>query len=184
MDDRTAIERSREGDPEAFRHIVEHYQSQALSHATGIIGNRDDAMDAVQEAFIDAFQSLDKFDLDRRFYPWFYIILRNRCYKLAQSRKQREVSNVDEMQILAPTAGVKPEVSMLLDRCLLELSTQDRELLTFRHLDGLSYQELAERLEVPTGTIMSRLYHARKKLRDRLARHSFTTFARVNYEES
>ena len=184
MDDRTAIERCRKGDTEAFRHIVEQYQSQALGHATAIVGNRDDAMDAVQEAFIDTFQSLERFDLDRKFYPWFYIILRNRCYKLAHARKQHEVSNVDEMEILASTASVKPEDSMLLDRCLLELPTQDRELLTLRHLDGLSYQELAERLEIPTGTIMSRLYHARKKLRDKLARHSFTGFSRVNYEES
>ena len=184
MDDRTAIEKCRKGDTEAFRHIVEQYQSQALSHATAIVGNRDDALDAVQEAFIDAFQSLDKFDLDRKFYPWFYIIVRNRCYKLAHARKQREVSNDDQMEIVAPTPNVKPEESMLLDQCLLELPAQDRELLTLRHLDGLSYQELAERLEVPAGTIMSRLYHARKKLRDCLARHSFTSFARVNYEES
>jgi RNA polymerase sigma-70 factor, ECF subfamily len=184
MNDRTAIERCRNGDTEAFRHIVEHYQSQALGHATAIVGNRDDAVDAVQEAFIDSFQSLERFDLDRKFYPWFYIILRNRCYKLTNARKQRELSNVDEMEILAPTTSVTPEVSMLLDRCLLELPTQDRELLTLRHMDGLSYQELAERLEVPTGTIMSRLFHARKKLRGKLARHSFTGFVRVNYEES
>ena len=59
MDDRTAIERCRKGDTEAFRHIVEQYQSQALGHAAAILGNRDDAMDAVQEAFIDAFQSLE-----------------------------------------------------------------------------------------------------------------------------
>ena len=63
---------------------------------------------------------------------------------------------------------------MLLEQAMLELSPTDRELITLRHLDGLSYDELAARLEVPTGTIMSRLFHARKKLRDKLARRSFT----------
>ena len=174
MDDHSAIERCRAGENDAFRHIVEHYQAEAIGHATAILGNYEDALDAVQEAFIDAFQALDRLDLTRRFYPWFYVILRNRCYKLAYGRKKREMGNLNEMEILAPAANIRPEESMLLEQAMLELPTEDRELITLRHLDGLSYQELAERLEVPQGTIMSRLYHARKKLRDRLARHSFT----------
>ncbi|HEV7684743.1 MAG TPA: sigma-70 family RNA polymerase sigma factor [Pyrinomonadaceae bacterium] len=173
MDDQAAIERCRAGDSDAFRHVVEHYQAEALGHATAILGNHEDALDAVQEAFIDAFQALDRFDPTLRFYPWFYVILRNRCYKLAHGRKKRETDSSAEMEILAPTAAVNPEDSMLLEQALLELATEDRELITLRHLDGLSYQELAARLETPQGTIMSRLYHARKKLRDRLVRHSF-----------
>ena len=174
MDDHAAIERCRAGDNEAFRHIVERYQAEAIGHATAILGNQEDALDAVQEAFIDAFQALDQVELSRRFYPWFYVILRNRCYKLAHGRKKREMSNSDEMEILAPAPTIRPEDSMLLEQAMLELPAEDRELITLRHLDGLSYQELAERLEVPQGTIMSRLYHARKKLRDMLARLSFT----------
>ncbi|HWN11130.1 MAG TPA: sigma-70 family RNA polymerase sigma factor [Pyrinomonadaceae bacterium] len=174
MDDHAAIERCRAGDTEAFRHIVERYQAEAIGHATAILGNHEDALDAVQEAFIDAFQALDRLDLSRRFYPWFYVILRNRCYKLVHGRKKREMGNSNDIEILAPAANIRPEESMLLEQAMLELPTEDRELITLRHLDGLSYQELAERLQVPQGTIMSRLYHARKKLRDRLARHSFT----------
>ena len=174
MDDHAAITRCRAGDNEAFRHIVEHYQAEAIGHATAILGNHEDALDAVQEAFIDAFQALDRLDLSRRFYPWFYVILRNRCYKLAHGRKKREMSSSNEMEILAPAANIRPEESMLLEQAMLELPIEDRELITLRHLDGLSYLELAERLEVPQGTIMSRLYHARKKMRERLARRSFT----------
>ena len=179
MDDQTAIEKCRAGDKEAFRYLVEHYQAEAIGHAVAILGNREDALDAVQEAFIDAFQALDRLDLTLRFYPWFYVILRNRCYKLAHKREKREVSSSDEMEILAPAASIQPEDKMLLERSLLELAAEDRELITLRHLDGLSYQELAERLEVPQGTIMSRLYHARKRLREKLARHSFTGFQKV-----
>src|SRR5258705_9758162 len=174
MDDRAAIEKCRAGDKEAFRYVVENYQSEAVGHAVAILGNREDALDAVQEAFIDAFKSIDRIDLTRPFYPWFYVSLRNRCYKLAAGRRKRETSSSDEMEILAPASGLRPEEAMLLEQAMLELSAPDRELITLRHLDGLSYDELAAGLEVPTGTIMSRLFHARKKLRDKLARHSFT----------
>ena len=177
MDDQTAIERCKAGDKEAFRHLVEHYQAEAIGHAIAILGIREDAMDAVQEAFIDCFQTLDRVDLTRRFYPWFYVNLRNRCYKLGSGRKKREMSTSNEMEILAPSASIQPEDTMLLEQAMLELPAEDRELITLRHLDGLSYQELAERLEVPQGTIMSRLHHARKRLRDKLARHSFTGFS-------
>lgn len=177
MDDQEAIERCRAGDKEAFRHVVERYQAEAVGHAVAILGNREDALDAVQEAFIDAFRALDKLDLSLRFYPWFYVILRNRCYKLAAGRRRRVVSSSDEMEILAPTSSLQPEDTMILEQAMLEVPTEDRELITLRHLDGLSYQELAERLAVPQGTIMSRLYHARRRLREKLARHSFTGFS-------
>jgi len=177
MDDRAAIERCRAGDKEAFRHVVEHYQAEAIGHAVAILGNCEDAMDAVQEAFIDTFQALDRIDLARRFYPWFYIILRNRCYKLAAGRKKREMNISDETEIGAPASSIRPEDTMLLEQVMLELPIEDRELITLRHLDGLSYEELAERLEVPQGTIMSRLYYARKKLREKLVRRSFKGFS-------
>ena len=148
MDDQTAIQRCKAGDREAFRHLVEHYQAEAIGHAIAILANREDAMDAVQEAFIDCFQALDRIDLTRRFYPWFYVILRNRCYKLASRRSKRETSNSDEMEILSPAPNVQPEETMLLEQAMLELPAEDRELITLRHLDGLSYQELAERLGV------------------------------------
>ena len=177
MDDPTAIQLLRAGDREAFRHLVERYQTQAVGHALAILCNREDALDAVQEAFIDAFQALDRFDLSRRFYPWFYTILRNCCYKLAARRKRVETSSTAELEILAPMPDVTGEETMLLERALRELSPPERELLTLKHLDGLSYEELAARLGVPQGTIMSRLYHARKHLRQRLARYSFTGFS-------
>jgi RNA polymerase sigma-70 factor (ECF subfamily) len=176
MDDATAIRQCRAGDREAFRHLVERYQAEAIGHAISILGNREDAVDAVQEAFIDAYLALGRFDLARRFYPWFYIIIRHRCYKLAAVRNKRAMESTAEMEIIAPTPTMRPEDAMLLEQSMLELKDEERELITLRHLDGLSYEELAERLEVPSGTIMSRLYHARKRLREKLAHHSFTGF--------
>jgi len=174
MDDPTAIRRCRAGDKESFRYLVERYEAEAIGHAIAILGTREDARDAVQESFISAYQALPRFDLNRRFYPWFYVILRNCCYKMAAARKNREISLSDELMILAPIAELQREETMLLERSVLDLKDEDRELITLRHLDGLSYEELAERLGVPLGTIMSRLYYARKSLREKLIRRGFT----------
>lgn len=166
MDDAIAIEKCRNGDKDAFRYLVERYQAQSFSHAIAILGNREDALDAVQEAFVDAFQALERFDTTRRFYPWFYVLLRNRCYK-ATARK-REAVSIEETEILAPQPELRREEQFALEKALLELSREDRELITLKYLDGLSYSEIAERLEIPRGTVMSRLYYARKQLQARL----------------
>jgi RNA polymerase sigma-70 factor, ECF subfamily len=167
MDDQPAIERCKKGENEAFRYIVERYQRQAVSHATAILGNREDALDAAQEAFIDAFRALGRFDKSRPFYPWYYVLLRNRCYKMAARR--RETQTVDETLIVASNSTAREE-AFALEEALLSLDNEDREIVTLKYFDGLSYDELAERLQIPKGTVMSRLFHARKKLQAKLER--------------
>lgn len=168
LDDLTAIERCREekGDKEAFRYLVERYQAQAVAHAAAILGNREDALDAVQEAFMDAFRALERFDETRRFYPWFYVLLRNRCFKM--SARKKETDDIEETEILAPQNDLAREEQIMLETALLNLRQEDRELITLKYLDGLSYEELAERLEIPRGTVMSRLFYARKHLQAKL----------------
>jgi len=164
MDDSTALKDCLDGDREAFRFLVERYQNQAIGHATAVLGNREDALDAVQEAFVDAFRALDKFDASRRFYPWFYVLLRNRCFKmLAASGRQNTVS-MEATEILAPGNESSIEDTLRLEAALLALTPEGRELITLKYLDGLSYQELAELLQIPRGTVMSRLFYARKQL--------------------
>jgi RNA polymerase sigma-70 factor (ECF subfamily) len=167
MDDKPAIDKCRNGEQEAFRYLVERYQRQAVSHATAILGNREDALDAAQEAFIDAFRALKSFDEARPFYPWFYVLLRNRCYKMAA--RKRETEGVDETVIVASNSMAREE-TLALEEALLSLDRQDREIITLKYFDGLSYDELAERLEIPKGTVMSRLFHARRKLQVKLER--------------
>lgn len=166
MDDITAIEKCLNGENEAFRHLVEGYQRQAVGHAAAILGNLEDASDAVQEAFIDAFRSLSSFDRMRRFYPWFYVLLRNRCFKMKANRRATE--SIEETEIFAVQKGVSYEETLMLEKALLSLPDEDRELITLKYLDGFSYQELAEYLEIPQGTVMSRLFHARRKLQTKL----------------
>ena len=166
MDDLTAIEQCKNGDKESFRFLVESYQNQAVSHAIAIIGNREDALDAVQEAFIDAFQALKNFDTARNFYPWFYVLLRNRCYKMFA--KKREMESVEETEIIAPQTNLSHEDQFALETALLSLAKEDREIVTLKYLDGLSYDEIAEHLEIPKGTVMSRLFYARKQFQAKL----------------
>ncbi|HEX8564781.1 MAG TPA: sigma-70 family RNA polymerase sigma factor [Pyrinomonadaceae bacterium] len=166
MDDTAAIEKCLEGEKDAFRFLVERYQSQAAVHAVAIFGNRDDALDAVQEAFVDAYRALKNFDRSRRFYPWFYVLLRNRCFKLMA--KSRKTESIEETEILAPQADLPREERLALETALRALSAEDREIIILKYLEGLSYDEIAEHLEIPKGTVMSRLFYARKQLQARL----------------
>ena len=166
IDDRDAIERCLNGERDAFRFLVERYQAQALGHSLAILANREDALDAAQEAFTDAFRALKNFDAARRFYPWFYVLLRNRCYKLIA--KRRETETLETAEILAPQPGVSNEERIAVERALGALGALDREIVTLKYLDGFSYDEIAELLEIPRGTVMSRLFHARRRLQAKL----------------
>ncbi|MGI9055631.1 MAG: RNA polymerase sigma factor [Pyrinomonadaceae bacterium] len=168
MDDLAAIKNCIDGDKDSFRFLVERYQHQAIGHATAVLGNREDAFDAVQEAFIDAYRAIDRFDFTRRFYPWFYVLLRNRCFKMLAAAGRRNTESADEMEILAPQSESSIEETLSLETALLDLSPEDRELVTLKYLDGLSYQELAELLHIPKGTVMSRLFYARRQLQAKL----------------
>jgi len=162
MQDAEAILRCREGEPEAFGHLVRRYQRRALGHARALTGNGADAADAAQSAFLDAFEHLGSFDATREFYPWLYVLLRNRCYKQARTRSLTGPSEPADLPV--PETG-SAEERYDLRRALDRLAIEERELIVLKHLDGWTYDELAERLGIPRGTVMSRLFHARKRLK-------------------
>ena len=166
MDDSTAIQKCKAGETEAFSHLVRKYQQEAIGHAVAILGSLEDALDAVQDAFLDAYQAVERFDGSKRFYPWLYTILRNRCFKMLASRQRQAAASEGAVEILAATAKNSSTIpASLVDRALRELAAEDRELLTLKHLDGLSYKDIAEILDIPVGTVMSRLYYARERFR-------------------
>jgi RNA polymerase sigma-70 factor (ECF subfamily) len=168
MNDVKTIERCKAGQTEVFGELVRQYQSQAIGHALTLLGNLPDALDAVQDAFVAAYQALGRFDVSRKFYPWFYTILRNRCYRVLTSRERRPVADIDDIQLLAPPVDeTLGDEAATVQRVFQELAPEDRELLVLKHLEGLTYEELAQRLEVPAGTVMSRLYHARRRFREK-----------------
>ncbi len=171
MDDRDAILRCQDGDRAAFGVLVERYQEEAIGHALAMLRHHDDALDAAQEAFVRAFQAVKRFDAARSFYPWFYVILRNCCLKVLARRRKSPRENLGFGGILAlPQDPAGGEETKLIEQALAEMSVEDRELITLKHLDGLRYEELGERLGIPAGTVMSRLYHARRRLRQKICR--------------
>ncbi len=161
MDDATAVRACRAGDVDAFRHLVDRYQGRALAHARILTRNEADAADATQEAFVDAFRNLTAFDPGRPFYAWFYVLLRNRCFKQRSRRGTRTESGI------VPAPEVGPSVSaehLDLWRAIDRLSPDDGELIVLKHIEGWTYEELSKALRVPRGTVMSRLYGARQRL--------------------
>jgi RNA polymerase sigma-70 factor (ECF subfamily) len=166
MDDAAAIRACRAGHVDAFRHLVDRYQVRALAHARLLTGNEADAADAAQDAFLDAFRGLSGFDASRPFYAWFYVLLRNRCFKQQTRRRTRSESSV------LPDAAGDPDTSpehLDLWRTIDRLSPEDAELIVLKHIEGWTYQELSAALKVPRGTVMSRLYAARQRLQAGLA---------------
>ncbi len=163
MDDASAIARCRAGDTAAFGHLVERYERELYAHALAITRSPALAHDAVQEGLLDAWRHLDRFDLERRFYPWVYTLVRNRCLKLLGARRGGDVSAGVELLVAPPAAT---DARLDLERGLAALTPADRELLVLKELDGLTYAEIAELLAIPAGTVMSRLFHARGRLRE------------------
>ena len=188
IDDRELVSRAQRGDRDAFRALFERYSRRAYSLALGVVRNPDDALDVVQDAFIKAHRHLDKFEGQASFYTWLYRIVMNLA--IDHLRKHRRTKAVDwteqdlkegdgavgEDSLLPKIIGANPGRA-LLDReirdriaaALEELSDNHRAVLVMRELEGLSYEEMAQVMGCSKGTIMSRLFHARKNMQKRLA---------------
>ena len=184
VDDRDLVEAARRGDRNAFRTLFERYHRRAYALAFGVLRHQDDALDVVQDAFIKAHKHLDKFEGTSSFYTWLYRIVMNLA--IDHLRKHRRVSPVelDEQQLanhagddalLPKLLGGNPgralldkEIRARIDEALGELSDNHRAVLVMRELEGLSYEEMAQAMGCSKGTIMSRLFHARKNMQKRL----------------
>jgi RNA polymerase sigma-70 factor (ECF subfamily) len=173
--DKDVIERWRNGDRSAFETLVRRHMADAYLTALGITGNAEDARDLSQEAFVKAFQARKKFDPQRPFYPWFYRILKNHCLNFVQRVRKKTESlyygdHEDErFASSGPTqleCMEKHERVELMRRAIDQLSFEHREVIVLKNFRGLSYREMAKLLDTPIGTIMSRLYYARKALKE------------------
>lgn len=164
MDDADAVRACLDGDQQAFQPLVRRYQQRALAHARALTGNDADAADAAQDAFVDAFKNLDRFDTQQAFYPWFYVLLRNRCLKQRTRKGTRPESGA--VPDRAAIAHASPEATLDLRVALERLDVRDRELILLKHVDGWTYDEIASRLRIPRGTVMSRLFTARTRLQE------------------
>lgn len=167
-----------EGDADAFGAIVDEYQKNVYNLALRMTGNPEDAQDMSQEAFIKAFNSLASFRGDSKLSVWLYRIVSNVCLDFLHSRKRRQTVSLNmddgeggssELEIPDLSAMPEEELNRRLTReavrkGLLSLPEDQREILLLREIEGLSYDEIAQALELEAGTVKSRIFRARKRL--------------------
>lgn len=178
LSDAEAVRRARAGDADAFRVLVERHQDRAYGLALRILRDPDRARDAVQEAFLKAWASLGRFQGRSAFYTWLYRLVFNQCIDLRRrDRSGRHVEWDDAAPVSGdalpdshaegdPLRGVhRGELREALAAALESLPDDARRTLVLREIDGLSYAEIAKALDIPKGTVMSRLHHARRRVR-------------------
>lgn len=165
MTDHEAILAAQSGDSEAFAGLVRKYERAAYRHALALLRRAEDARDAVQDSFLAAFRALRRLDARRSFYPWFYVVLRNRCYAMLRARAPTEKLN--ESDVGSPIVAADEDAAEL-GRALACLAPEDREMLVLKYIEGRRYSEIAELLAIPPGTVASRLHVARQRLADQL----------------
>jgi RNA polymerase sigma-70 factor (ECF subfamily) len=176
--DSALIARALGGEPAAFAELVLRYQDRLYNSLFRVLGSAEDARDAVQDAFVQAFVKLDTFRGSSAFYTWLYRIAFNQA--MSHARRQRPTRSLDDDRADCgrDVADRQPPPDARLDlseratqvqRALAELSAEFRTVVVLREMDGCKYEEIAEILELPVGTVRSRLFRARLELRDRLA---------------
>jgi RNA polymerase sigma-70 factor (ECF subfamily) len=179
-DDSQLIALSVRGDRRAFGELVRRYQDRLYHAAYRLIGNADDAQDAVQESFLNAYQSLHQFKGDARFFTWLYRIAVNAA--ISTKRKRRAVLAADfvgRQTVTEPqdeSEGGRPGAAMervederKLHAALGAMTEEHRAVLVLKEIEGCKYEFIADLLGVPIGTVRSRLHRARLELRDRLS---------------
>lgn len=182
MEDRDIIERVLGGDNDAFSLLVEKYQTKVYNLALRMSGNEDDAFDLAQDSFVRAWRNLGSFQFESSFSTWLFRLTSNICLDFLRAKKRRAAVSLtvtdeedEESQLAVPDPGKTPEEAViaaedraLLTRALNELPADQRQILTLRAIDDLSYAEIAEILHLQEGTVKSRLSRARTALRNKL----------------
>ena len=179
--------RAKRGDRQAFVKLVTPYRERVFATALRLLGNREDAAEITQEALLRTFWKLTGFYGRAHFYTWLYRIALNLCYRRLDVRRrepsavplpqQDEADEAQEPAELLADATASPrevaaseEQDAMVRKALARLKPQDFHILVLREFEGLSYDELAGRLRIPKGTVMSRLHRARLALAEQLRR--------------
>ena len=186
-EDRVLIEAAQKGDKLAFRTLVERHQRRAFAIALGMVRDENDARDLVQEAFMRVYRGLDRFQGGSTFFTWFYRIVTNLSIDFMRKPGRRDAEHNDgkrqldaadeaDFPLVSRIDGADPldvierqELAARLSAALEALPPYHRGVVLMREVEGMSYEEMAQAMNVSKGTIMSRLFHARQKLQKALA---------------
>jgi RNA polymerase sigma-70 factor (ECF subfamily) len=176
-EDAQLIQKTLDGQSAAFGELVRKYQDRLYNTMVHVTGCRDDAQDVVQDAFVQAFVKLDSFQQASAFYTWLYRIAFN--VAISHRRRKKPTTSVEETR---RSSGDEPsdddagpserleqeERRRLVQDAIARLSEEHRTILVLREIDGCCYETIAEILELPIGTVRSRLHRARLQLREEL----------------
>ena len=186
-DERRLVKKAKRGDEKAFRMLMERYQRRIYALAYGMVRDREQAMDITQEVFIKVYRFLGTFQGNSSFYTWLYRIAMNKCIDHIRRRKKGEGFEFndavrrrepdDHEALVLPTyfdsnplnAAARRELAEQIQKALDSLSPNHRAILVLREVEGMSYSEIAKTLKIHKGTVMSRLFHARRNLQRALA---------------
>lgn len=185
LSDEELVARAREGDRPAFAHLVDRHRVSVFNLTLRILGNREDAEEAAQDAFVRAFRSLDRFRGDARFATWLYRIAVNVSLSSAR-RSRRDLSTIslsepeddeDGLPLQIPDTSANPaerfeqaEFREQVRNLVSALPPIYSAVISMYHIQSLSYDEISEALELPIGTVKARLFRARAALRNLVGR--------------
>jgi len=171
------LDRLRAGDAPAFEELVMTYQHRVFGVALRMLGNAAEAEEVAQEAFVRAHRALGAFRGDAKLSTWLYAITSRLCLNRLASGERRLVRQGEDALLRLSDAGPRPDAALerreleaALGRAIGELPEDRRIVVVLRDLEGLSYEEIAEVLELPLGTVRSRLHRARADLKEKLER--------------
>ena len=179
------VEAFRSGDLRAFEFLFDKYREKVYRVAYRFVRNREDALEVTQDVFLRVYTGISKFKTDSKFFTWLYRITVNRAIDFTRSRKSRGATEVDAQVLdaagrLPPGRSAAPEPGQAAEDRELEerlaeavnqLSAKHRAVFLLHAMENLSYKEIAQTMDTSIGTVMSRLFYARKKLQALLGMH-------------
>jgi RNA polymerase sigma-70 factor (ECF subfamily) len=173
--ERELIEQVQSGDLEAYGEVVRAYQDSVFNVCLRILGNVQEAEDLAQEAFLRAYRNIAHYDPTRPFGPWMRVLAANLCYNHLNKARLQRVPLEEERGLPPEDSGRGPEALLELTQeyqdlygKIWQLPETQRIALELRHFQGLSYQEMADAMDLPLNTVRSHLYRARRKLAELL----------------
>ncbi len=163
------------GDRERYAKLVERYRDRYARYAARMLGSADAAEDALQDAFVRAYDQLGQCKDPDKFVGWFFLILRNRCF--AERRRNRTSVPLEAAETVAAAdrtdGGTETaERRRALQLALMELTPDQREVFVLKHIEGLSYGQIAERLSTSVPSLKMRMHRAYDRLRAQLREHT------------
>ena len=178
FDERSMIERASGGDPEAFNRLMEVHERRMYAVAPRMCANREDAQDCLQEAMLRVYRAIGSFKGESSFSTWLYRITMNTCLDELRRRKNKQSTSLDDLldEGWAPSDdrsspekhAVRVETARALQQTIQELPEDMRAAVVLRDIQGYSYEEIAQILDINVGTIKSRISRGREKLREKL----------------